>query len=193
MTTLLPGFETTNGPPFGSCATELGPSDEVASVESTWFLRSRSQQTGYLRLHVLPRVEGTHSIVYVMRGPGVANRNVAAARRVGAAGCVQRLSVGESSGRLVGREPYKRQIEASSLPFPLSGVTGYGLRVRGTLAAALYHQKERPTYYEDTFGFAVGPAEIVLDTIGVDGRFPPATERRLLSLLYDRARARALS
>jgi hypothetical protein len=67
------------------------------------------------------------------------------------------------------------------------------LRVRGTFAAALSHQKQRPDFYEDTFGFAVGSAEIVLYVAGVEQPFPSAEERRLLSVLYDRAKTHALS
>jgi hypothetical protein len=98
-----------------------------------------------------------------------------------------------ASGRFVGHEPYKSHITASSLPFPLPGVAGYGLRVSGTLAAALFHQKRRPAYYEDTFGFAVGPAEIVLHADAAARPFPLALERRLLSMLYGRAKAHTLS
>jgi hypothetical protein len=51
----------------------------------------------------------------------------------------------------------------------------------------------RPTYYEDTFGFAVGPSEIVLVFAGVERPFPFSEERRLLSLLYGRAKAHEIS
>jgi hypothetical protein len=129
----------------------------------------------------LPPVEGVHSVVYVMRKPALASRNVAAARSVGTSDCVERLSLKEASGNFLGHEPYKSQIKASSLPFPLSGLTGYGLRVRGEFAAVLFHQKRRQPFYEDTFGFAVGPAEIVLRTVGVARPFPTAARRRTRS------------
>jgi hypothetical protein len=131
--------------------------------------------------------------VYVMREPGLASRNVAAARSASASACVARRRAREASGQFVGREPYRRQITASSLPFPLVGVAGYGLRVRGTFAAPVFHQKQRPAFYEDTFGFAVGPVEIVLHADGATRPFPSAVERRLLSVLYGRAKAHALS
>jgi hypothetical protein len=182
MDTFVSGFETTNGPPFGSCTTRVGTSDEVVAVESPWWRRSRR-----------PQDEGLHSVVYVMREPALARRNVAVARSPGAPDCVQRLRVREASGRFVDREPYKRQIKTSSLPFPLTGIAGYGLRVQGTMAAALFHEKKRPAFYEDTFGFAVGPAEIVLHVAGLARPFPPTVEQHLLSLLYDRAKAHALS
>ncbi|HEV2975289.1 MAG TPA: hypothetical protein VGX69_09900 [Solirubrobacteraceae bacterium] len=87
----------------------------------------------------------------------------------------------------------KRQIKVASLTLLPSGIAGFGMRVSGTLAAAQFHQKTRPTFYEDTFGFAVGSAEIVLRAGGVARPFPSAEEQRLLSLLYERAKAHALS
>jgi hypothetical protein len=194
MGTLVAGFETHNGPPFDSCATHVGASGEVVGIESPWFVRSRGQR--HLRAGVIvgrPPVEGVHSVVYVMRGPDLASRSVAALRRSGAPGCVELLSAKPASRRLVGREPYKLDIRASSLPFPLAAVAGYGVRVSGTLAAALYHQSKRSAFYEDTFGFAVGPAEIVLHADGAARPVPSAVEGRLLSVLYDRAKAHALS
>jgi len=139
-----------------------------------------------------PPVEGVHSTVYVMRKEGIATRNVAAARNVSVPRCVQRLSMREAQGRFIGRESYKRHVEVSSLPFPLAGIPGYGLRVRSTLASALFHQKKRSPSYEDTFGFAIGPAEIVLKADGVGHPFPSAEERRLLSVIYNRAKTSAL-
>jgi hypothetical protein len=191
--TLVAGFETDNGPPFSSCTTDPGASGEVLAVESPWFLRARRLRRargGRIERAERPPAEAVRSIVYIMREPVLASRDVAALRN--APGCVERLSVSEASGRFLHGEPYKRQINASSLPFSLSGVVGYGVRERGTLAAASYHQKQRPPFYEDTFGFAVGPAEIVLHADGIGRPTPPAVEARLLSVLYDRAKAHAL-
>jgi hypothetical protein len=80
-----------------------------------------------------------------------------------------------------------------AIPFPLTGVRGYGLRVRGTFAAAAFHQKKREPFYEDTFGFSVGPAEIILYTVGVGRPFASAEEHRLLSLLHGRAQTHEIS
>lgn len=193
LATFVSGFETTVGPPFGGCATQVPASDDLVGVSSPWFRRSRGQRRGGVGGSPRPPVEGVHSDVYVMRKPGSASRNVAAGRSAGAARCVERLSESEASGRIVGREPYKSEIRALSLRFPLPGVAGYALQVRGTLAATLFHQRKRPAFYEDTFGFAIGPAEIVLHTTGIARAFPSAVEQRLLALLYDRAKAHAIS
>ena len=194
MGRLVRAFRTKNGPPFGSCTTHIRASDEVSGFESLWFVRSRGQRQ--LRAGVIvgrPPVAGGHSIVYVMRNPGIARNNVAAARRANTPECVQEMSRKEAQGRVIGGELYKRDMTATSLPFPLAGVAGYWLRVQSTVAGAVYHEKKRIPFYEDTFGFAVGPAEIVLHADGAGEPFPAVEERRLLSLLYRRAKAHALS
>jgi hypothetical protein len=196
MTNVLSGYEVRSAPPFGvfDCATHMSRSDEVVALSSPWFLRSTGQPQTRLSL-LRPRLplEATHSVVYVMRAPAFASRNVAAAGSPSARACVERRNARLASGRFVGRELLKRQIKVASLTLPQSGIAGFGMRVSGTLAAAQFHQKTRPAFYEDTFGFAVGPAEIVLRAGGVARPFPSAVERRLLSVLYARAKAHALS
>jgi hypothetical protein len=188
------GFQNHSKPPFDTCATHIRASDEVAAIESLRFVRSRGQRR--LRAGVIvgkPPITGGHSVVYIMRDPRIARDNVAAATRTSAPACVQEMSAKETLGRGSGGEPYKRGIRAASLPFPLAGVAGYWLHVQGTVPGTAYHEKQRLPFYEDTFGFAVGPAEIVLHANGVAEPFPAVEERRLLSLLYGRAKAHALS
>lgn len=193
MSVYVAAFETKNGPPYSDCTTNVDARDRVAAMESPWLLRSKRRLPSPVRFAMpVPPVESVHSVVYVMREPVIASRNVASGRRATTPECLMRLRTKETSGRLIGDEPYKLGISASSIPFPLAGVAGYGLRVQGTLAAAVYHLKMRPTYYEDTFGFAVGPSEIVLVFAGVERPFPFGEERRLLSL-YSRAKAQQIS
>jgi hypothetical protein len=187
------GFQTRSDPPFGHCTTHVGRSDEIAAVESPWFLRAKSAGHNYI-FFAAPQspVEGIHSVVYVMRDTrdtNLASRNIAAARGVGVPGCVEQMKINEIKGRFIGHEPYKLQIKVSSLSFPLLGTVGYGVRVSGTVAGTIYHDKKRLPFYEDTFGFAVGPAEVVLHADGVARPVPPTEVRRLLSLLYNRAKA----
>ncbi len=194
MSIYVAAFETKNGPPYSDCTTSVDAQDRVAALESPWLLRSKRGLPSPVRFAMpVPPVEGVHSVVYVMREPAVASRNVVSGRRATTPECVTRLRTKETSGRFIGDERYKLGISASSIPFPLVGVAGYGLRVQGTLAAAVYHLKIRPTYYEDTFGFAVGPSEIVLVFTGVERPFPFGEERRLLSLLYGRAKVHEIS
>jgi len=195
MGTFVAGFQTKNGPPFSGCAVHITAAEEVRAVDSPRFLRSKQQRhVGTRVLAGTPPVRATHSVVYVMTEPAVARNNIDSLRNAGSAGCVQRQAIKDSSGRLIGHEPYKREIHATSLPFPLTGVPAfsrsipaYGLRVTGTIAAAVYHQQHRQKFYEDTFGFAVGPVEIVLHADGVGRPFPAEEERHLLSVLYGRA------
>jgi hypothetical protein len=194
MAVIAASFAPNGGvPPFGSCATELRVSDVVGTVSSPSFRGSGGHERRRLELDlpVLP-VEGARSLVYVTRDD-LAQRNVTAARRAGMPACVARRKAAEAAGPLVGREPQKGQVTAEALPFPLPGVKGYGIRVRGTLAATIFHRKTRPSYYEDTFGFAVGPAEIVLHADGAPQPVPSGVEHRLLALLYRRATTHTLS
>ena len=194
MSVYVKAFETKNGPPYSDCTTSVNARDRVAAVESLWLLRAKHRLPSPVHFTMpVPPVEGVHSVVYVMRRPDIASRNVVSGRRVATPVCLMRLRTKETSGRFIGDEPYKLKIKASAMTFPVAGVAGYGLRVQGTLAAAVFHLKTRPTYYEDTFGFAIGPSEIVLVFSGVGHPFPFAEERRLLSLLYCRAKAHEIS
>jgi hypothetical protein len=193
METLVLGFQTADGPPFGNCAPRVGSLNEVVAQESPRFVRSLGKK--YALVHgTLPRgpTEGVHSIVYVTKGANLARDNVAAARDRNALGCVARLRAREARGRFIDGEPYKRGIKVSSLFFPVPSVAGYGFRVSGTVAGAAYREKKRLPFYEDTFGVAVGSSEIVLHADSIVRPVSSAEEGRLLSLLYDRAKARPL-
>jgi hypothetical protein len=117
---LVHGFETKAGPPFGSCATRLTRADMIVGAESSWFLRARAVQRlrdGRIVRAEQPPIEGTHSVVYVLRNPGFATRNVSAARSAPMQSCVERASVHGASGHFLGREPYKTQITTSASHF----------------------------------------------------------------------------
>jgi hypothetical protein len=83
----------------------------------------------------------------------------------------------------------------SVLPLPprLRGAPVYGFRTRdcGTL-----FERCRPGHNEgiiDTFGIIMGPVLTGLLVTSENKPFPPATEQRLLSLLYSRAKAHRLT
>lgn len=193
MAVLTKAFERGIAPPISGCKAPIGRSQVVSAAESARHLRSESHSHEPIALALpVPPVEAAHSIVFVMRDPAVASQSVAAARGAAAAACVSAAAASESDGRRLDGERYKQGVTASALHFPLPGVDGFGLRISGTYAAAAFHQKTRTPYYEDSFGFAVGPAEVVLDTVGVGRPYPPAQEHRLLGLLYQRAKAREL-
>ena len=83
----------------------------------------------------------------------------------------------------------------SVLPLPprLRGAPIYGFRIRecGTLS-----ERCRSGHNEDitdTFGIILGPVLTTLLVTSENKPFPPATEQRLLSLLYNRAKAHKLT
>ena len=99
--------------------------------------------------------------------------------------------------------PGVTRAEVASMPSPLSGTHGsVGLRFRttvvGTHAAtvragiATTRKPIQVALYTDAFFLYVGRAGIALEAFGITKPFPPATERRLISLLYSRARAHKL-
>jgi hypothetical protein len=102
MTNVLSGYEVRSPPPFDvfDCATHVSRSDEVVALSSPWFPRSTGQpQTRLSLLRPRPPLESTHSVVYVMRAPAFASRNVAAAGTPRARACVEtecEASVGTS-------------------------------------------------------------------------------------------------
>ncbi len=189
MAMAVAGFQTSIGPPFVGCVTGVGRGERIVAVNSPRFIESRGGRPSRRSLaRVLPLpVSGLHSAVFVMREAQSAARNVADLRDRDVVACVDKLSVGEASGQFIKGEPRKSSITASALPFPVLGVSGYGIRVQGTVAAAVYHRRQRPRFYEDTFGFAVGPAEIVLHMEGIETPVSSILERRLLVLLYRRS------
>jgi hypothetical protein len=64
-------------------------------------------------------------------------------------------------------------VEVVSLPSPIQGVAAFGFQVTGSLPPGL---PGRPgghaPLYEDTLGFVVGSAEIILETEGIPRPFP---------------------
>lgn len=175
-------------PPFADCTTHITHFEEILSAKSARFRRAREKPRSAVLIE-RPPIEAVRSAVYVMRESSTASRYTAAMRSPGTAACVQRTLIKDSSERLLEHEtPYRREIHVTQLPLLLPrGANGYGLRVTGTLAGAVYHMKGRQKFYEDTFAFAVGPVEVVLYAVGVGRPFPTEEERHLLFVLYGRA------
>jgi len=76
----------------------------------------------------------------------------------------------------------------SSLPSPLAGVPMVGQQV---ITPGLFG--DEATFKERWFGFTVGSVVVVLEDYGEPTPLPSTTERRLLSILYNRAKAHALA
>jgi hypothetical protein len=118
---------------------------------------------------------------------------------------LERLALGEigpvhvshvSVTRLPSPLPAAHDSYAARISMTISGSLGTGAR-SGRSTATL--ESSSPTtarisipVYIDTFGFVAGPAQIGLTATGLKRPPSPATERRLLSKLYSRAKARGL-
>ena len=74
----------------------------------------------------------------------------------------------------------------TTLPFSSSGTDG-GFGVRVTVSATA--QGLHIPFYLDVIGFAKGPTETELQTLGISQPYPAAEEARLLALLVSRATA----
>lgn len=162
---------------------------EVAAVISPAFtsqpVRERHLPSG-LTVTVGP-TEGIYSTVYVMGTEALAQRVAAVAGSTRTRSCLETRRVAHPT-ELAG-EPYKTRVVFLALPQLLPGVRLYGLRESGTLPVALGDGRTRPPVYVDVIGFTVGQSVIVLRVRSTPVPPQTATERRLLSRLFNRANA----
>jgi hypothetical protein len=83
-----------------------------------------------------------------------------------------------------------KQIEGSPLTASLPTASVYGLRRMGCIFSPCREEGFKLT--DDSLGFAMGRALVVLNAKSTPGPFPTTIEQRLLSLLYSRAKAHRL-
>jgi len=195
----LPRRRETRSGPFGSlmesCDGGVTHSGEVIGVMSQTFERNNAQHLGTDFLYnFLPLIESVYSAVYLMRSDALASHEVAAADSARARTCLKRLFMRENpttkaEGSSV-KDPLFTHIDVSGLASPLRGVPVYGLRMTADFGAP--GTKGRSRDQEDFLGFAVGQTVITLTDTGDPRPFPAITERRLLALLYSRAKAHSL-
>ena len=163
-------------------------SDELAAVGSTRYRhRGRIVEVHGRRVLQLP-TENVWSTVYVMSSEAVAREDLATFASASARKCVQAAISAESKTEFQG-EPARSQIAVSPLSLQLPGATVYGIRLSGTLPAAVGGGSTRPPFQEDELGLQVGRLELILRATGAPQPVPSATERRLLALLLARAKA----
>jgi len=175
------------------CDGGSGNAKEDIGIESQTFENRDFSETSPLtivtRSHPLWEVQ---SAVYVTRNAALAARRVRLAGSARARHCLKRL-IEAGSRRAVGsggtNEPFFRKIEVSALPSPLSGVPVYGLRSRACFGLFSPCDQGHAETIQDYLGFAAGSALITLHDAGTPRAFPSTTERRLLTLLYKRAKA----
>jgi hypothetical protein len=161
------GFEVT--PSRGCGASDRG---ERFDFYSPIFRGSRGERRatargGYLRLPA----EGLHSKIAVMKNAAEQERDFSAL------GC-----------DLLSEAPRRK---AQRLPSPLPGPRVLGLRTWRTAPTYMFGTTN-VLIYSDGFRFVMGPAEIKLAVTSAPRPPSAELERRLLSLLYSRAKAHRL-
>jgi hypothetical protein len=172
------------------CAGGVDAPGDVFGVLSQRFVRSREHQRSFLP------IESVFSAVYLLRSDAMASREVSVLASDRARSCLKRDNYDEVvSTTRTKSEPLFTRVKIAPLSLPAGSVVAHGERVTAVEAAVIEapHVRGRPNYYEDFVGFSVGPAVITLHVTGSTHPFPAATEQRLLSLLYGRAKAHALS
>jgi hypothetical protein len=144
-------------------------------------------------LSLLP-LEAVQSTVFPAVSPVTASRALQAVVSARGRACFRQFfGSAESQAEHGSREPVFTQIEVYARPSPLRNVRVYGLRTTAKSDFGTTDTKGRSNYYEDFFAFMVGSTVITLNATGDPHPVPAATERRLLSLLYNRAVAHKLS
>ncbi len=177
-------------PPLGAavarCDGGVLRADEVVGIRSPRF-RNQPQQhrAGQGSASTRLSTEAVTSQVYVMRSEALAHKDVAAAASPRGRACLERVR------KRAEAEHLERHVEVSALPVALAGTSAYGLRVGG-VEVGEPHTSSGTHIYADTFGFAVGPAEVVLRATGMGHPVKSSTVRRLLAALYSRAKAHQL-
>lgn len=84
--------------------------------------------------------------------------------------------------------PVLSKIDVSLIHTKVQGESVSGLRTVAHTATAEGGARGTPNYYENTFVFAMGHAVIMLTSVGSPNPVSAGEERRLLSLLYARAK-----
>ncbi len=144
-------------------------------------------------------LETLRSDVFVLPSEAAAGRELAVLSSARLRRCIERemkaaRSVGESESRTgePGKptsEPSYKHVEVVLLP--TFGPQSFGLRASAENSP--FGATGLPTReYEDSLGFVSGRALVVLSTLSVNHPIADATERRLLALLYSRAKAHRL-
>jgi hypothetical protein len=138
------------------------------------------------------------SVVYLVGGASAARRLITDVDSAHGRACIKRylaseksrsISSSQSPGGQPVIEPTFSHVDVRTLPSPLAGDPIYG--VRATLATPALPIFGGPPHYQsrDIFAFVAGPILVMLKVNGEPRPFPAQEERRLLSLLYNRAEA----
>jgi hypothetical protein len=99
---------------------------------------------------------------------------------------------GATAGKPTTEPPVFSHVEVSALRSDDPVVQARGLQIKAHSAIEPPGRNGPFNIYVDWLGYAVGPAVITLVDVGNPRPFPTATEQRLVSLLYRRAKAHNL-
>jgi hypothetical protein len=162
---------------LGRCERPAG-SGEAAGIPSQAFEENlehgkRSKGSGILGILSIYPLESVRSAVYTTTSSTLAAHAVAVATGTVGQACLRRSFL--QGGRIVSSESKQEPVFTEAKVFPLQVQIGR-VQIQGM---------------HDLLGFSSGPHEIFLKVTS-SRRDPEATERRLLSLLYNRAKAHRL-
>jgi signal peptidase I len=166
------------------CAGGEAQPGDVFGVGSQRFSFSRSH-----RSQSLLKEEEVHSGVYLFPNSVLAAREVTVLTSARARSCLRRIA--ERPVSIGARpEPAFAHVKVSALPSPLKAFPARGIRITATEGSVWLspHTRDHPEYYADLFFFSMGPIVITFIANGSSHHFSTATERRLLALLYRRAK-----
>lgn len=170
----------------------LGNCDEASARGLVGFLSQRFARGG---TRVLP-AESVSSGVYLLASEAQAARELAALGSGRARTCIRHdVERTIAKDERDGAESFlTAPVEVLSLAPLLRPLPVVGMRRITHLTAASPSTRGRSRFYLDECGFVVGRVLVDLLAVSSPRPLPPATERRLLALLYSRAtKARKLS
>jgi hypothetical protein len=189
--------------PLGTQAETCGitaPAGTVVGISSQTFQRVGAH-TNASRSYS----QTVFSVVYVMQSAAQASRAIAAvdaaANSLTVVTCLKHdvedtrvegeHQAGAAVAKPAGEPPIFSHVEVSALRSPVGAVQADGLQIKAHSAIEVPGAKGPFNFYTDWLGYAVGPGVTMLVDAATPRPFPAATERRLLSLLYRRAKAYA--
>jgi hypothetical protein len=165
---------------FARCAGAVNPNRRIVNVKSPTFIERGAEPTQL------------KSSVEVMPSAALAARNYAAVRTTRGHACLVRvlpLVLGGATARSGGFGPATISFLPDLLP---SGEESFGVRVTTSRTTILAGKQASVPVYLDIFEILAGSAEVGLSATSLSQPPNSTTERRLLSLLYDRAQAHKL-
>jgi hypothetical protein len=174
------GAPSQEGVRFARCAGAVNPNRRIVNVKSPTYVERGGEPTQL------------KSSVEVMPSATLAARNYAAVRTARGHACLVRvlpLVLGGATARSGGFGPATISFLPDLLP---SGEESFGVRVTTSRTTILAGKQTRVPVYLDIFEILAGPAEVGLSATSLSQPPSSTTERRLLSLLYDRAQAHKL-